>query len=266
MVMATDTAFAVGVLALVGRRSSLRLRIFLLTLVIVDDVAAISVIAVVYSTQRAAARAGGRCRVARRDGRVATDRRGNVLGLCRPGPGHLAGGLGRRRASHGGWCRGRPADGGPPAAPGDAPGGDRRDPSVPSTAEPCAGGRGRAPHHHVTLAQRATPARPASLDELRDRAAVPHCAGAAPVVLQLLERFAGSLRFVWRHLPLPDVHPNAALAAEAAEAAGAQGDFWGMHDRLFERQDDLGLPDLIDRARRPCGGAVRESSARGSLQ
>ena len=50
MVMATDTAFAVGVLALVGRRSSLRLRIFLLTLVIVDDVAAISVIAVVYST------------------------------------------------------------------------------------------------------------------------------------------------------------------------------------------------------------------------
>ncbi len=94
----------------------------------------------------------------------------------------------------------------------------------------------------------------------------PHCAGAAPVVLQLLERSAGSLRFVWRHLPLPDVHPNAALAAEAAEAAGAQGDFWGMHDRLFERQDDLGLPDLIDRARRPCGGAVRESSARGSLQ
>lgn len=50
MVMATDTAFAVGVLALVGRRSSLRLRIFLLTLVIVDDVAAISVIAVVHST------------------------------------------------------------------------------------------------------------------------------------------------------------------------------------------------------------------------
>lgn len=52
-----------------------------------------------------------------------------------------------------------------------------------------------------------------------------------------------------RHLPLPDVHPNAALAAEAAEAAGAQGDFWGMHDRLFERQDRLQLPDLVDRAR-----------------
>jgi protein-disulfide isomerase len=43
--------------------------------------------------------------------------------------------------------------------------------------------------------------------------------------------------------------PNAALAAEAAEASGAQGDVWGMHDRLFERQDALQLPDLVDRAR-----------------
>lgn len=77
----------------------------------------------------------------------------------------------------------------------------------------------------------------------------PHCAAAAPVVLRLLERFDGSLRVVWRHLPLPDVHPNAALAAEAAEAAAVQGDFWGMHDRLFERQDRLQLPDLVDRAR-----------------
>ena len=51
MVMATDTAFAVGVLALVGRRSSMRLRVFLLTLVIVDDVAAVSVIAVFYSSE-----------------------------------------------------------------------------------------------------------------------------------------------------------------------------------------------------------------------
>ena len=65
----------------------------------------------------------------------------------------------------------------------------------------------------------------------------PHCGAAAPVVLELLQRFDGKLRFVWRHLPLPDVHPNAALAAEAAEAAGARGDFWGMHDRLLEDQD-----------------------------
>ena len=76
----------------------------------------------------------------------------------------------------------------------------------------------------------------------------PHCGAAAPVVLELLQRFDGKLRFVWRHLPLPDVHPNAALAAEAAEAAGAQGDFWGMHDRLLEDQDALQLPDLVGRA------------------
>jgi protein-disulfide isomerase len=72
----------------------------------------------------------------------------------------------------------------------------------------------------------------------------PHCGRAAPVIKELLDRFDGRLRFVFRHLPLPDVHPNAALAAQAAEAAGAQGRFWEMHDLLFARQDALGLPDL----------------------
>ena len=72
----------------------------------------------------------------------------------------------------------------------------------------------------------------------------PHCGLAAPVVTQLLERFDGRLRFVFRHLPLTDVHPNAALAAEAAEAAGAQGRFWEMHDLLFDRQDALDPHDL----------------------
>jgi protein-disulfide isomerase len=65
------------------------------------------------------------------------------------------------------------------------------------------------------------------------------------VIPQLLEQFGESLRFVWRHFPLPDVHPNAALAAEAAEAAGAQGKFWEMHDLLFSRQDHLQLGDLL---------------------
>jgi protein-disulfide isomerase len=77
----------------------------------------------------------------------------------------------------------------------------------------------------------------------------PHCGRAAPVVRELLRRHESQVRFAFRHLPLTDVHPNAALAAEAAEAAAAQGRFWEMHDALFERQDALQLPDLADRAR-----------------
>ncbi len=72
----------------------------------------------------------------------------------------------------------------------------------------------------------------------------PYCGRAAPVVKELLKRFDGRLRFVFRHLPLVDVHPNAALAAQAAEAAGAQGKFWEMHDLLFRHQDDLDPHDL----------------------
>lgn len=73
----------------------------------------------------------------------------------------------------------------------------------------------------------------------------PHCGRAAPGVRALLDTFDGQVRFVFRHLPLPDVHPNAALAAEAAEAAGAQGAFWPMHDQLFAHQDSLQLADLL---------------------
>jgi Na+/H+ antiporter NhaA/protein-disulfide isomerase len=72
----------------------------------------------------------------------------------------------------------------------------------------------------------------------------PYCGRAAPIVRALLERFEGEMRFVFRHLPLVDVHPNAALAAEAAEAAGAQGRFWEMHDLLFEHQLGLDQHDL----------------------
>ena len=53
------------------------------------------------------------------------------------------------------------------------------------------------------------------------------------------------LRYVWRHLPLTDVHPQAQLAAEAAEAAGAQGAFWPMHDLLLTHQDQLTGADLM---------------------
>ncbi|MGH2402339.1 MAG: thioredoxin domain-containing protein, partial [Candidatus Limnocylindria bacterium] len=73
----------------------------------------------------------------------------------------------------------------------------------------------------------------------------PHCGRAAPGVMELLRTFEGQVQFVFRHLPLPDVHPNAALAAEAAEAAGAQDAFWPMHDLLFAHQDALQIADLI---------------------
>ena len=55
----------------------------------------------------------------------------------------------------------------------------------------------------------------------------------------------GDLRYVWRHLPLDDVHPRAQLAAEAAEAASSQGAFWAMHDLLFDHQDQLRPTDLV---------------------
>jgi protein-disulfide isomerase len=74
----------------------------------------------------------------------------------------------------------------------------------------------------------------------------PYCGRAEPVVRELLDD--GEVRYVWRHLPLTDVHPRAQLAAEAAEAAGAQGAFWPMHDLLFAHQDALGPADLVSYA------------------
>jgi protein-disulfide isomerase len=75
----------------------------------------------------------------------------------------------------------------------------------------------------------------------------PFCGQAEPVVRELLADF-GDVRYVWRHLPLHDVHPAAQLAAEASEAAAEQGMFWEMHDLLFERQDQLRVRDLIRHA------------------
>ena len=72
----------------------------------------------------------------------------------------------------------------------------------------------------------------------------PYCGQAEPAVRELLRDF-GDVRYVWRHLPLTDVHPNAQLAAEAAEAAGRQGKFWEMHDLLMDHQDALRPRDLI---------------------
>jgi Na+/H+ antiporter NhaA len=72
----------------------------------------------------------------------------------------------------------------------------------------------------------------------------PYCAHAAPTINKLLERLPDELRYVWRHLPLTDVHPDAQNAAEAAEAVAAQGRFWEMHDLLLDEQAELQPGDL----------------------
>ena len=72
----------------------------------------------------------------------------------------------------------------------------------------------------------------------------PYCGQAEPVLRELLRDF-GDVAYVWRHLPLNDVHPNAQRAAEAAEAAAEQGAFWEMHDLLLDHQDALAYRDLI---------------------
>jgi len=77
----------------------------------------------------------------------------------------------------------------------------------------------------------------------------PYCGQAEPVVRELLGDF-GDVRYVWRHLPLSDVHPNAQLAAEASEAAARQGAFWEMHDLLLDHQDALEPSDLMEYAER----------------
>jgi Na+/H+ antiporter NhaA len=72
----------------------------------------------------------------------------------------------------------------------------------------------------------------------------PFCGQAEPVIRELLAD-AGDLRYVWRSLPLTDVHPHAQIAAEAAEVAQLQGKFWEMHDQLLEHQSALSVKDLL---------------------
>ncbi len=72
----------------------------------------------------------------------------------------------------------------------------------------------------------------------------PYCGQAEPVIRELLADF-GDLRYVWRHLPLNDVHSHAQIAAEASEAAARQGRFWDMYDQLLSHQDALTVRDLV---------------------
>src|SRR5271167_3552071 len=72
----------------------------------------------------------------------------------------------------------------------------------------------------------------------------PSCKVAAMTPKLLLERFPNKIRFIFRHFPLQEAHPHALMAAEVAEAAGAQGKFWPMHDVLFQNQAHLKDKDL----------------------
>ena len=72
----------------------------------------------------------------------------------------------------------------------------------------------------------------------------PYCGQAEQVIRELLAAQGGDVRYVWRHLPLTDVHPNAQLAAEASEAAAAQERFWDMYDTLLSHQGELTIRDL----------------------
>ena len=78
----------------------------------------------------------------------------------------------------------------------------------------------------------------------------PSCGAAHPVLQAVQRAFGTNLRLVFRHFPLRDSHPHSLDAARAAEAAAEQGQFWPMHDRLFERQHALGPADLRRHARK----------------
>ena len=91
---------------------------------------------------------------------------------------------------------------------------------------------------------RGSPDAPAVLIEYGDFEC-PYCGAAYAVLKKLEKEMPGTLAVVFREFPLVDVHPHADLAAEAAEAAGAQGRFWRMHDVLFEHQDALAPADLV---------------------
>jgi protein-disulfide isomerase len=90
---------------------------------------------------------------------------------------------------------------------------------------------------------RGAPDAPVTLVEYGDFQCL-YCQQAESVVRKLLQGFSDDLRLVWRHLPSPHVHPDARLAAEAAEAAGVQGAFWELHDTLLAHQQELRPLDL----------------------
>jgi protein-disulfide isomerase len=93
---------------------------------------------------------------------------------------------------------------------------------------------GERAHEHMTGPNSA----PLTLVEYGDFEC-PYCGMAYPIVKSIQQRLGERLRFAFRHFPLKEPHPHAEHAAEAAEAAGEQGQFWAMHDMLYEHQDAL---------------------------
>jgi protein-disulfide isomerase len=85
---------------------------------------------------------------------------------------------------------------------------------------------------------------PATLVEYGDYEC-PYCGLAHPIVQEVQRRLGRQLRFAFRHFPLAEIHPHAQMAAEAAEAAGAQGRFWEMHDLLYKNQQALDDASLL---------------------
>jgi protein-disulfide isomerase len=78
----------------------------------------------------------------------------------------------------------------------------------------------------------------------------PYCAWAYTVVKKLQNHFGEKMRFVFRNFPMTEIHPFAEPAAEAAEFASAHGHFWEMHDLIYENQEDLSIPLLIELAKK----------------
>ena len=76
----------------------------------------------------------------------------------------------------------------------------------------------------------------------------PHCGHAHPIIKLVQKHFGKRLRLVFRNFPLNEIHPDAEAAAETAEFAAANGKFWEMHDSIFENQENLGLPLLLELA------------------
>ena len=77
----------------------------------------------------------------------------------------------------------------------------------------------------------------------------PYCAAAQSILARVRSRLDGRLRFAFRHMPVVERHPDAQSAAEASEAAAAQGAFWPYHDALYAARGQLAIPDLVRHAR-----------------
>lgn len=76
----------------------------------------------------------------------------------------------------------------------------------------------------------------------------PFCTAAQPILQRVRDRLGDQLRFAFRHYPVRDRHPDAERAAQASEAAAAQGAFWPMHDALYALRGRLGLEDVVGAA------------------